>query len=271
MEKKVRVKDIQMNYRVVGQGKPAIIIHGYVLDHVTMTSCLEPVFGKNDGYKRIYIDLPGMGKSESADWIVNSDMMLELVVAFIKKVISNESFLLIGYSYGGYLSQGVLNKMPNRVTGLLLMCPVVIADRNKRSVPENVVLQKDEAFLSSLSTEVAEGFDSMMVIQTENTHNRFKGEILESAEKADYKFLEHLQNNGYGFSFDINIRYDKPTLFLLGRQDSCVGYKDAWKLLDNFPRATFSVLDKAGHNLQIEQDALFELLLTDWIKRTEKG
>ena len=31
---------------------------------------------------------------------------------------------------------------------------------------------------------------------------------------------------------------------LLGRQDSSVGYKDAWSILDNYPRGTFAVLDR---------------------------
>lgn len=47
--------------------------------------------------------------------------------------------------------------------------------------------------------------------------------------------------------------FTKPALFLLGRQAASVGYKDTWKISDNYPRATFAVLDKAGHNLQLEQ------------------
>jgi len=65
---------------------------------------MEPIFAKKTGYKRIYIDLPGMGKTKAADWIINSDVMLEIVMAFIQKVIPGERFLLVGQSYGGYLS-----------------------------------------------------------------------------------------------------------------------------------------------------------------------
>lgn len=66
-----------------------------------------------------------------------------------------------------------------------------------------------------------------------------------------------------GFSFEdtLNETFTKPTLFLLGRQDASVGYKDAWKILDNYPRATFAVLDKAGHNLQLEQVEVFNCLV----------
>jgi len=62
-------------------------------------------------------------------------------------------------------------------------------------------------------------------------------------------------------------KFKKPTVILLGRQDSSVGYKDAWTTLDNYTRATFAVLDRAGHNLQIEQVELFNSLVTEWIVR----
>lgn len=77
-------------------------------------------------------------------------------------------------------------------------------------------------------------------------------------------------NNAYSFSFDVdnlNDKFDKPSIILTGRQDDCVGYKDAYKLLENFTRASFVVLDKAGHNLQIEQEDVFNLLISEWIKR----
>lgn len=39
---------------------------------------MEPVFKNRDGYERIYIDLPGMGKTKSENWIINSDVMLDI-------------------------------------------------------------------------------------------------------------------------------------------------------------------------------------------------
>lgn len=64
-------------------------------------------------------------------------------------------------------------------------------------------------------------------------------------------------------------KYDKPALFITGRQDNSVGYQDLWNLIEDYPRATFAVLDLAGHNLQIEQPELFHCLVREWIARTE--
>lgn len=56
---------------------------------------------------------------------------------------------------------------------------------------------------------------------------------------------------------------------MLGKQDSVVGYKDALSLLEKFPRASFAILDRAGHNLQIEQPELFTELMSEWLNRVE--
>lgn len=66
-----------------------------------------------------------------------------------------------------------------------------------------------------------------------------------------------------------NDKFSKLALLLLGRQDSAVGYRDAWKIIENYPRATFAILDTAGHILQIEQEELFNALTNDWLDRVE--
>ena len=58
---------------------------------------------------------------------------------------------------------------------------------------------------------------------------------------------------------------------LIGKQDNCVGYKDSWDILENFPRATFAILDRAGHNLHIEQPEVFNSLVKDWLIRVTES
>ena len=268
-----RLKNISINYEILGEGKPVVILHGYYPDHRLMLGCMEPVFRNLENYKRIYIDLPGMGKSDSAEWIINSDCMLNILTEFIEKIIPDEKFLLIGESYGGYLSRGLIYKMADKIDGVLLICPVIIADPKERNVPEHVVLVKDDNLLSKLTLEEMKDFNSMSVVQNEKNYERYRNEIIAGVQLAQTSFLDRLQQNGYKFSFDVDKesdKFDKPTLIILGKQDSCVGYKDAWDILENYPRATFALLDKAGHNLQIEQEQLFNSLVNEWLVRVEE-
>lgn len=264
---------ITVYYEEYGEGKPVLMLHGYYPDHRLMRGCMEPVFLKRPGYRRIYIDLPGMGKTKGEPWINSSDQMLRVVLDFIAKIIPNENFLLAGESYGGYLARGVMYHMPRRIDGMLLLCPLVIAERKKRNTPAHTVIVSDRKFLSTLNKEEAEEFASMAVVQNEEIWQRYKKEILSGVKIADDLFLEKLRSEGYQFSFDVdavNEEFTKPVLFLLGKQDASVGYKDAWNILNHFPRASFAVLDRAGHNLQLEQVELFNCLTNEWLDRVEE-
>ena len=202
-------KENIINYEIEEHGKPIIILHGLGCDLNMMKACLEPIFKKKSDYKRIYIDLPGMGKSAGNIEDASSDAILNILLHFIE---SNIEF-------------------------------------------------NDSAFLETLSDEEKAAFCEYAVIANEDTYKRYISEILPGIKMSDERFLSELESN-YAFSFDVDqiIRaaaFDKPTLFLCGRQDNCVGYKDLEKLLDDYSRASFAVLDSAGHNLQIEQNSLF--------------
>jgi pimeloyl-ACP methyl ester carboxylesterase len=75
------------------------------------------------------------------------------------------------------------------------------------------------------------------------------------------------------FSLDVDklpAPFGGPTLILTARQDNLCGYRDAWELLDNYARATFAVLDRAGHFVNIEQDILCQALMREWLARVEE-
>ncbi|EJV69235.1 hypothetical protein BWGOE4_37630 [Bacillus mycoides] len=263
-----RIKDAEIYYEIVGEGKPVIIIHGCAPDHRLMKRCMESVFQKYEGYQRIYIDLPGMGKSNAPDWINSSDRIVEVLITFIEEIISAEEFLLVGESYGGYLARGILSKMFERVNGLLLVCPVVVAQPGKRLLPDKQVIVRDEEFLKTLTSTEREEFCELAVVANEYTYKRFKEEIKPGLDVANNEFIERLQKN-YSLAIDFHRKkYEKPVLLLAGRQDISVGYQDIVRIIEDYPRATLAVLDMAGHNLQIEQPDLFESLVWEWIRRT---
>jgi pimeloyl-ACP methyl ester carboxylesterase len=77
----------------------------------------------------------------------------------------------------------------------------------------------------------------------------------------------------YAFSFDLAAAeksFAKPVLIVTGRQDTTVGYRDAWDILESYPRATFAVLDRADHVWPVEQPNLLAALVDDWLTRIAK-
>lgn len=263
---------ITVNYKIYGEGRPILMLHGYYPDHRLMEGCMEPIFAHRSGWQRIYLDLPGMGETKGKSWINNSDDVLKIVVSFVENVIPNQRFFVVGESYGGYLAQGLVTMKRELIDGIVLICPAVVADRTKRNLPEHQILVNAPELMASLTKEVADEFGSMAVVQNQRNWERFRDEIMSGLMVADGLFLQRIQNDGYEFSFNtLNLSepFSKPVLILTGRQDSSVGYRDAWNIVENYPRGTFVVLDMAGHNLQIEQETLFNALVNEWLDRVE--
>ena len=271
---KCQIKDLSVHYEVFGDGHSIVILNGAGPDHRCMSGPLEPVFEKQSGWKRFYLDLPGTGKTKAKEWITSSDQILDIVLGFIESVIPGQHFALVGSSYGAYLARGVVYRRPALVDGLLMICPAVVADRKKRTLPQHVALVRDAKFMDSLEPSQRELFESFAVVQTKRTWERTRDEVITGLDIADKDFFSRLQSHGYAFSFDvddISSPFDKPTLILVGHQDAMVGYSDAWGIVENFPRATFAVLDRAGHNLPIEQEALCTVLVSEWLDRVEEN
>jgi pimeloyl-ACP methyl ester carboxylesterase len=268
------IRDCNLDYEIHGEGTPVVCLHGSTLDSHSMTGCLEPIFRKRKGWKRIYPDFPGHGKTLGHEWIKGSDDILQVILDFIDAVISDSQFALAGLSYGGYIARGIIHHRPERVTGLLLIVPRVVSDPAHRTLPKKNVLARDSRLLDELDTQTRAGFEEVAVLQTRSHWDRYAKEIMPGVIVADTVFLQRLQPAVDEFSFNVDElsqKFERPTLILTGRQDHWVGYQDAWTILENFPRATFAVLDRAGHALQIEQEGLFNSLVNEWLDRVEES
>lgn len=66
-------------------------------------------------------------------------------------------------------------------------------------------------------------------------------------------------------------RFEGPSLVLSGRQDSISGYADTLAMLECYPRATYGLLDTAGHSLGWERPELLKALVQDWFVRPKQN
>ncbi|HZE38407.1 MAG TPA: alpha/beta hydrolase, partial [Stackebrandtia sp.] len=253
-----------------GTGTPVLALHGWPVDHRLMTGCLEPVFARREGYRRLYPDLPGMGASP-ADGIDSSDDMLGAIGEFIDEHIGDEPFLVVGESYGGYLARGLLQVRRSQVSGMALICPVGRELRNQdRTVPPRTVLVDEPGLVEALDAETAADFTAVAVVRTSQTLRRFTADI--KGTVYDEAALERIKRR-WELSMlpERGEPYECPGLILTGRQDWATGYADVYALLDHYPRASFAILDRGGHNLQIEQPELFEAMTLEWLDRVAEA
>jgi pimeloyl-ACP methyl ester carboxylesterase len=270
----IKIREANIHYEIIGTGIPVVMLHGWGCDLNMFKGSMEPVFASLDEpWQRIYFDLPGMGKSPAQRWISGSDDMQAVILEFLDAILPGQGFLIAGKSYGGYLARGILKARPQQVDGLLLICASAVSDHARRDVPPHQAQEFDGAFLDSLSPQDRADLTENNVIHTRRVWERFKAEVLPGLKAADWDFLNTCLSRHTPYKEDVDqvaAPYPQPALMLMGRQDASVGYRDHWRFLENFPHASFVVLDKAGHNLEIEQPELFNALVEDWLVRVVK-
>ncbi len=262
-----------VHYEDKGEGFPLVFLHGFSLDHRSGLGTMEPVFEHRRGWRRLYPDMPGSGKTRLDSHAVSADEYLHTVEAFIDAVLPGQRFAIVGQSYGGYIARGLLLRRFSSVRGIALVVPCVIPDRSKRHVAPFRIMEKDDEVLAKLSSTALVEVRGSLVVINARTVARFQTEILAAVQDANTALLERMQATAYAFSFDVDASLQPatcPALILTGRLDATVGYEDAWPLLDKFPRATYVVLDKAGHSLELDQEPFVTQLLGDWVDRVVK-
>ena len=255
------VRDVPIHYVERGEGPPVLLLHGAGVAHREVMGCLDPVFDATTGHRRIYPDLPGMGRTPAPETIRGADDVLEVLLGFIDGVVGDEPLLVAGHSAGGYYAQAIAGQRSEQVVGLALLCPLLAGIHD---VPQHTVVS------GSGGIGDAE-FREYFTVQTAETLERYERYVEPAARLADESALARI-----GERWELTTRpqdessYRHPTLLVTGRQDSTVGYARAWEVLEHFPRATFAVLDRAGHALPHEQPGLIHALVTEWLDRVHE-
>jgi pimeloyl-ACP methyl ester carboxylesterase len=242
-----------------GTGRPVLVLHGAGVDHREAEACFEPALGDVAGLRRIYPDLPGMGRTIAPETLRSADDVLATLLDFADEVTGGTAYLLVGHSAGAYFAQAMAARRPAQVAGLALVCPL---SPGVRDVPEHRVV----AGSGVLGDDV---FRSYFVIQTPEMWERYVRSVAPAAALVDQAALERIGER-WALTADQTPAYAGPTVVVAGRLDSTVGYAAATDLVDHYPHATLAVVDDAGHALPHEQPELLRALLVEWLARVAR-
>src|SRR3954462_14303870 len=108
-----------------GTGRPVLVLHGVGVDHREAEACFEPALAGTGGLRRIYPDLPGMGRTTAPATLRSADDVLDVLLDFADEVTGGAAHLLVGHSAGAYYAQAMAARRPARVAGLALVCPLL--------------------------------------------------------------------------------------------------------------------------------------------------
>lgn len=257
-----RINELAVHYVERGTGMPLVALHGAGVDHREIEAAVEAIVA-GTGLRRIYPDLPGMGRS-TTDGLSCNDDVVTLLGDFIDRVAEGP-VLLVGHSYGAYLARGVAAQRPDMVLGLALVCPLA---EQSEIVPDHAVVRQDADAYDELEPAHRVGFDEYFVVRTRVTAHRYREHVVPGTTLVDETALGRIFA---GWTVDVGSgTFSAPTLIAAGRRDSVVGYADATNLLERYPHAALAVIEDAGHALMHEQPELLAVLFRDWIDRARR-
>jgi pimeloyl-ACP methyl ester carboxylesterase len=253
----------EVEVEVVGDGRPILFIHGLAVDRRVMAAAFEPL---PDGWRRIYVDLPGHGGSQGDPTRASADELVDLLWTVARELCGNLAPAVVGYSYGGYLAQGLASQLA--LDGLYLMCPTVEADFGKRTVPPRRVSVREELSFSDDPRE-KEAFEEVAVVQTRAALETFQ-RVVHPANIATDQAMLAATRGRYALSrpyMQALQAFDRPVGILCGRDDHWVGFEDALRLARACREAHYAVLPRCGHLLPFEQPAAFRQHFDAWLQR----
>ena len=256
----VRAGDVDVHVVVHGTGRPVLVLHGAGVDHREAEACFEPALAGAAGLRRLYPDLPGMGRTAAPETLRSADDVLATLLDLADAVTGGTAFLLIGHSAGAYYAQAVAARRPGQVAGLALVCPLV---PGVRDVPGHRVVPGTGGI-------GGEDFRSYFVVQTPEMLDRYERHVAPAAALVDQTALARIGERWELTPADAPA-YPGPTLVVAGRLDSTVGWAAALDLLGTHPHASLAVVDDAGHALPHEQPELLRALLTEWLARVGRA
>ncbi len=175
-----------------------------------------------------------------------------------------ETFVLVGFSLGGFVAREIVRIAPERVSGLVLM--------NSSARPPKPEIAKRNAFLightkergfRGLSTEAVKKAlhpdrqaDEALVREIKDMAERMGGE-------AFIKQLSIQRGDGRPDLAKITC----PTLVVWSRQDILRALKESQEMADAIPNARLEIVENCGHMTPMEAPETALALLADWLEK----
>src|SRR3989344_1093017 len=239
IEEQILVKDLTVNYKIIGQGRPMLILHGWGSKSDRWQAVAELLAQKN--FQCIIPDLPGFGQSQEPNMVWNLNNYVEWVLEFSQKIPQlNKSFYLLGHSFGGALGSKFSIKYNQKVERLFLVGAACI---RKKTIKKQV-LGRVSKFVKLFS------FLPMYPL----------------AKKAFYKFVvggnDYLRARGIMKETFLKVISDDlsqllasvkvPTVIIWGDKDDTTLVEDAYFINKKIPGSKLIIIPGGDHDLEIK-------------------
>lgn len=260
----INVGDIEIGYRVSGQGDPLIMIMGY---GSTMNLWEEKLINTlSQQFQVIIFDNRGMGESTVGEKEFSIEQFSDDTVGLLD-ALKIEKAHVLGWSMGSYIAQELASRNPDRVHKLVLYA----------SVPDPSMFPPSPEVMETLQdttgTPEEQGARWIGLL--------FPGQWLvsngERIEEIFYRPLGSInpetigkQSMAIGKWRGLEERVSNlthPTLLIAGEEDVLVPPVNSIYLKDQLPNAELNLIEGNGHGLMFQDPDQFLQVVIEFLKK----
>jgi 3-oxoadipate enol-lactonase len=237
-----------------------VISHGGALDHSTFRPLAETL---SDRWRVILWDLPGHGQSQPRPKNFSADVCAEAMAAVMDDAQATNAVVL-GFSFGGVVSQVLAEKRPDLVHRLIAygcLSPHV----GRPILPKTVVWPTVQGLFGLMPWKGIQGRFAELCCASPEGRDRV---MTDMAPVGKAGFLAMARAN-------LEARSSNPAFRILGGVDLIAGERDSngdaiWRTFKAFeeayPGARRVIIPEAGHCAHQDQPELFEAALRNLLQ-----
>jgi pimeloyl-ACP methyl ester carboxylesterase len=249
-------------YEVHGEGEPLLCVMGLAAD--TLSWALN-VPGFAERHKTVVFDNRDVGQSSMAEGPYELSDMAQDALALADE-LELDSFHLLGVSMGGAISQQLALAAPERVRTLTLAVTYATGGAYSRELSrvwsarrQAISLEQhiDELMLLILSEELYENADFIGYVRQMMLANPHP--------QPPEAFARQLEAASHHDAREALPELSMPVHVIGAEHDILVPVWKSQEIAELVPGAKLTVVEKAGHGLQLERAQEFNQLVLDFI------
>jgi len=270
MNKEIEIAGKKITYRLYGNGKPVMLVHGF---GETGDVWKSQVAFLKDSFQVIVPDLPGSGQSEMID-----DMSMEGMAEILKNIIDAESpqvppsggfrGAMIGHSMGGYITLAFAKKYSSYLTAFGLFHSSAYADSEEKKTTRKKSIEfiRQHGAFEFLKTSTPNLFSPSSIDEKPELIDGFIRSLNNFSAPALVSYYEAMMKRPDNTTLLKTTRL--PVLFILGEHDNAVPLQDGLKQSHLPEKSYIHILHQSGHMGMLEEENKSNNILNKFLSET---
>ncbi len=249
----IMIDSLNVHYRIEGEGKPIVLIHGTGASLQTWDEWADSL---KKSYKVIRLDMPGFGLTGPRS---DKDYSIKRYIAFLDEFLGKigvDTFALAGNSLGGEIAWNYAATFPSKVNHLILIDPAGFYTAKEEN-PFSVFSLAKHKWLASIMGQL----DTKILVNQTLKDVFYDDSKITEQKKELYHDMSLREGNRQAFTDRVQLigketfpniaTISSKTLLIWGKEDKLLNIS----LAENFkkmPNVTYIEYQNVGHSPQEE-------------------